>query len=628
MYEVQLDGCRQSVFFDPQPDNYELAGVFRYAETQPLIVFVGGGWIETTVKSISFGNLHDLRKGDAKKKTFKMSLNELNHTPAKLKLATYDLHASKYCEDLWTSCSHIPDGLTCRRLDLLALPFAVISGKQAENEGEDSSQSAESGDTSEDSDDSDLEGTDARTLEPHEEAWQELMRDIAPITPKVREAGAISRRAVLVLGKPASGKTTLMRRLVLEMLIASGGGCVPLLLEASEIVATIYHPCGYCVEGDVLDALLQKRHSTGATYMLLWQALYSRRVIIFVDGADENDSGSWEALTHYLHYLTSIGHPVVLLARPSLSRFRWHMRDHFAATSSYRIGQFSKPLQRLAAARLPGPAAETFMATFQPCETLCRHPGGLALLLSQAELRFAARLAPTKAKELSTDLLTQLVETAIPHLITFHLSACLPDGAAALVAQVLEVMAMKLFIDGGDLLLPEAMQRVLDTEHPDLTGSWPFVESLITAGQFILVEPCLPSFHDERRGKMAMRFAPLPLRDFFLARCFTRYIGEKRVLGLPPAEDIIFDSDWNLFFDFLIELAATSNVCVTVDLSKKPVLSEANLANFTARLRNLQTPVIEMRLPPNQDGASADESPGKNSKTNCAHDSSKVTGQP
>eukprot|EP00439_Symbiodinium_sp_Y106_P055504 s1434_g7.t1 len=34
MYEVQLDGSRQSVFFDPEPGNYELAGVFRYAETQ------------------------------------------------------------------------------------------------------------------------------------------------------------------------------------------------------------------------------------------------------------------------------------------------------------------------------------------------------------------------------------------------------------------------------------------------------------------------------------------------------------------------------------------------------------------------------------------------------------------
>ncbi|CAE7225562.1 unnamed protein product, partial [Symbiodinium sp. CCMP2456] len=107
-------------------------------------------------------------------------------------------------------------------------------------------------------------------------------------------------------------------------------------------------------------------------------------------------------------------------------------------------------------------------------------------------------------------------------------------------------------------------------------------------------------FHDERRGKLAMRFAPLPLRDYFLARCFTRYMGEKRVLGLPPAEDIVFDSSWDLFFDFLIELAATHGVNVPVDLSSKPVLSEAQLASFTDRLKNLQTPVIELQMPPNQ----------------------------
>eukprot|EP00439_Symbiodinium_sp_Y106_P020090 s9470_g2.t1 len=74
------------------------------------------------------------------------SLNELNHTPAKLKLDRYNLHATKYCEDLWMSCSHIADALTCRRLDLLAMPFAVISGQQEDKES--SSESAESGNTS------------------------------------------------------------------------------------------------------------------------------------------------------------------------------------------------------------------------------------------------------------------------------------------------------------------------------------------------------------------------------------------------------------------------------------------------------------------------------------------------
>ncbi|OLQ10408.1 hypothetical protein AK812_SmicGene5894 [Symbiodinium microadriaticum] len=181
-------------------------------------------------------------------------------------------------------------------------------------------------------------------------------------------------------------------------------------------------------------------------------------------------------------------------------------------------------------------------------------PRGLALLLSQAELRFAARLAPTSSKELSTDLLTQLVETAIPH----------PGWLVR--TQVLEVMAMKLFatasgIDGGDLLLPEAMRSVLE-----------MVEALIENGHFVLVEPCLPPFQDERCGKLAMRFAP----------------------------DIVFDSSWDLFFDFLIELAATHGVNVPVDLSRKPVLTEAQLASFTDRLKNLQTPVIELQMPPNQ----------------------------
>ena len=32
----------------------------------------------------------------------------------------------------------------------------------------------------------------------------------------------------------------------------------------------------------------------------------------------------------------------------------------------------------------------------------------------------------------------------------------------------------------------------------------------------------LRSFQDERRGKVAMRFVPKALRDYFLARCFTR----------------------------------------------------------------------------------------------------------
>ncbi|OLP74278.1 hypothetical protein AK812_SmicGene46230, partial [Symbiodinium microadriaticum] len=43
-------------------------------------------------------------------------------------------------------------------------------------------------------------------------------------------------------------------------------------------VSTIYHPCGYCVEGDVLDAVLQKRYPNDSTYLLLWQDVGAQRL--------------------------------------------------------------------------------------------------------------------------------------------------------------------------------------------------------------------------------------------------------------------------------------------------------------------------------------------------------------
>eukprot|EP00435_Cladocopium_sp_Y103_P011516 s2022_g3.t1 len=79
--------------------------------------------------------------------------------------------------------------------------------------------------------------------------------------------------------------------------------------------------------------------------------------------------------------------------------------------------------------------------------------------------------------------------------------------------------------------------HIFAEEHPDLEGSWRFVRTLILSNKFVLVEPCLPSFQDERRGKVAMRFVPKALRDYFLARCFTRYMKEKRIIGLPLAEE-------------------------------------------------------------------------------------------
>lgn len=198
-------------------------------------------------------------------------------------------------------------------------------------------------------------------------------------------------------------------------------------------------------------------------------------------------------------------------------------------------------------------------------------------------------------------LLGQMVEAAIPCLIsTENLSACLPEGAASWVIQLLEVMAMKLFVDADDLLLPDSMTKVIESEHPDLEGSWRFVRTLILSNKFVLVEPCLPSFQDERRGKVAMRFVPKALRDYFLARCFTRYMKEKRIIGLPLAEDIIFDSVWNLFFDLMIEMAATHKVNISLDLRKKKELTEAQLTNFTQRMASLEVPVIHLEMPPHQ----------------------------
>ena len=56
------------------------------------------------------------------------------------------------------------------------------------------------------------------------------------------------------------------------------------------------------------------------------------------------------------------------------------------------------------------------------------------------------------------------------------------------------------------------------TEKCVLDGSWWFVQ---------WIQPELSrSFQDERRGKVAMRFVPKALRDYFLARCFTRCLLE------------------------------------------------------------------------------------------------------
>lgn len=608
LYEIQLDGIKGTALFDPQPGNYELAGVFRYAQTQPLIVFMSGGWIDAIVHSISYGNFHEVYIRDPKsgaRKRVKVSLNDLNHTPAKLSLANYTWCSKQYVEDLRMRNGYLRDALTSRFIDILSLPFALIllhDKMEVNSQDFDSESAGDSSSSSAESDiDLEMEGVDSTSLEPHEQAWRQLMQDIAPISNKAREAGAVQRRAVVVWGSPGSGKTTLLRRLVLESLASSAEGILPVILEAKDIVKILCPAGGCCTEGDVLDVLLRQR-SSASTYLVLWQALYSRRVLLLVDGGDENDPQSWEFLTHYLHHLTVIGHPVVLFARPLQSSFRWHLKDHFAATSSFRLGCLSQPLQRLGASARLGLASEDFQSSFKLCEAMRLQPAGLALLLSQAELRASGRLARTTLKqELSTMLLGQMVEAAIPCLIsTENLSACLPEGAASWVIQLLEVMAMKLFVDADDLLLPDSMTKVIESEHPDLEGSWRFVRTLILSNKFVLVEPCLPSFQDERRGKVAMRFVPKALRDYFLARCFTRYMKEKRIIGLPLAEDIIFDSVWNLFFDLMIEMAATHKVNISLDLRKKKELTEAQLTNFTQRMASLEVPVIQLEMPPHQ----------------------------
>ena len=284
------DAARLESWLVDQLNGAGCTGARTYRAGQMLFVLVGGVWCDATVKvGYDYRIAHRLLV-DGMDTEVEVSLNPWNHAVRQLPCSEFEILRQRYLRVLGRQHATIVDPLSGRRLDVRAL-CAPISLMEELPGGV-------------------IEATDVNALID----WMQRMHATRS------QGNADTPACVLVTAPPAAGKTCLMSQIV-SYSTDIQGSLVPILVKVQELLRFMLiteHNSAFSSSWNWVDAYMQCVHGASSEmYLMLRQAMMSRRALILVDGLDEGGQLRTEIEQHVTCVLAPQGHAMVVTTRPT-----------------------------------------------------------------------------------------------------------------------------------------------------------------------------------------------------------------------------------------------------------------------------------------------------------------------
>ena len=336
-------------------------GARTYAAGQWLTVRALGKWADVEV-----GADGAVRLGDAE-----LVLRPWNHAPRELPHDAFEMVRMWYMSTLRAQHSHISDALSGKRLHVLEQCVPI-----------------------------DVQG-EAELLGVHTGfalgGWLAGLHTRCCLGTTV-DAPA----AALLTAPPAAGKTSLMSQVVMHLLMMRE--LVPVAIKVQRLqVRLLAAPDAFASSWNWVDAYLRLEHGEdGPLYLMLRQALASRRALILLDGLDEGGQVRAQIERHVTEVLAPQGHVLLVTSRPAGitdARFVGFRRLELAPLTEEQ--QQVVLLERLGVTR----AAElqSYVRDRVPTDTetglrVTSNPLMLSMVASIAELRHGVDMPATVAE--------------------------------------------------------------------------------------------------------------------------------------------------------------------------------------------------------------------------------------
>ena len=276
-----------------------IAALRFYAAGQSLSVRLDGrGWVDAEV--VDNARVRIAESGEE----FSVRLHPWNHAPRQLPLPAFEELRSWYAKALQAQHAHILDALSGRRLDVLEQCVAIeVSGDSAA-----------------------ARVTDASTLT----AWLHALHGNL-CAGDATEAPA----GVLLTGRPAAGKTSLLSQVVIYSVDRDDGELVPILIKVQVLQTRLLNDrAAFATAWNWVDAFLRLEHEASPQlYRMLRQAMMARRALLLLDGLDEGGALRIEIERHVQEVLAPQGHTVFATSRPTDTPFGGFHRLHLSPLS-------------------------------------------------------------------------------------------------------------------------------------------------------------------------------------------------------------------------------------------------------------------------------------------------------
>ena len=281
--------------------HYRLAGLRRYSSGQMLAVRRDDGtWVDAQVVSQDALGVHSmsLDGGHFTLEHIQWALHPWNHGPREMPLSKFEVLRSWYFDDLRSRHRHLVDAISGNRLDVLQQCVAIdVDGK--------------------------LQGvSDASTLV----CWLHAAR-------RAQCGGTeteLPTTAALLTAGPAAGKTSLLSQVVVYSLDQDALDVIPIVVRVQLLQTDMMQTEGVFKEAwNWVEAHLRLQHEHGSQlYLMLRQALVSRRALLLIDGLDEGGKRRKDIERHVSHVVAPQGHLMLATSRPDGIEEGWFQPFH------------------------------------------------------------------------------------------------------------------------------------------------------------------------------------------------------------------------------------------------------------------------------------------------------------